>query len=356
MDESIHGSAKTYGLPPGTLVHVGQRDSGKVKISVIDYDISNINERALDGPEEAFPFFKSPTVTWINVDGIHNLEIIEKIGKHFGLHPLTLEDIVFTNQRAKFESFDNYIYILLKMVYLDAGGKPDEIQTEQVSLILGENYVLSFQEREGDVFDPVRERLRTSKGRVRKLGPDYLAYSLLDAVVDNYFVMLEHLGERVEIIEETLVGDPSPDCLKGIQAIKKDMLYLRKSVWPLREVISSFHKDESPLIKDSTTVYIRDLYDHTIQVIDTIETLRDMASGMLDIYLSSISNRMNEVMKVLTIIATIFIPLTFIAGVYGMNFQNMPELNWPLGYAFAWGIMIAIAVTMLIYFKRKKWL
>jgi magnesium transporter len=354
MNENLKDSAKTYGLPPGTLVHVGQREIGKVKISVMDYDEANIKERVLDSPEEAFPFFKSPTVTWINVDGIHNLEIIEKIGKHFGLHPLTLEDIVFTNQRAKFESFDNYIYILLKMVYLD--GKKDHMQTEQVSLILGENYVLSFQEREGDVFDPVRERLRTAKGRVRKLGPDYLAYSLLDAVVDNYFVMLEHLGERVEVIEEGLVGNPSPECLKGIQTIKKDMLYLRKSVWPLREVISSFHKDESHLIKDSTVVYIRDLYDHTIQVIDTIETLRDMASGMLDIYLSSISNRMNEVMKVLTIIATIFIPLTFIAGVYGMNFHHMPELNWPFGYVFAWSIMISIALSMLVYFKRKKWL
>jgi magnesium transporter len=240
------------------------------------------------------------------------------------------------------------------MVYLDE--KRDQMQTEQVSLILGENYVLSFQEKQGDVFDPVRERLRTAKGRVRKMGPDYLAYSLLDAVVDNYFQILEHLGERVEVIEEGLVGDPSPECLKGIQGIKKDMLYLRKSVWPLREVISSFHKDESSLVKDTTTVYIRDLYDHTIQVIDTIETLRDMASGMLDIYLSSMSNRMNEVMKVLTIIATIFIPLTFIAGVYGMNFHRMPELNWPHGYLFAWGIMISIAVTMLIYFKRKKWL
>ena len=354
MNDNLNDSAKTYGLPPGTLVHVGQRETGKVKISVMDYDEANIKERLLDSPEEAFPFFKSPTVTWINVDGIHNLEIIEKMGKHFGLHPLTLEDIVFTNQRAKFESFDNYIYILLKMVYLD--GEKNDMQTEQVSLILGENYVLSFQEKEGDVFDPVRERLRTAKGRIRKQGPDYLAYSLLDAVVDNYFLMLERLGERVEDLEEGLVGDPSPECLKGIQGIKKDMLYLRKSVWPLREVISSLHKDESHLVKMPTDVYIRDLYDHTIQVIDTIETLRDMASGMLDIYLSSISNRMNEVMKVLTIIATIFIPLTFIAGVYGMNFRRMPELGWPYGYAFAWSIMLAIALTMLFYFKRKKWL
>ena len=360
MKKNIKSSSKKYDLPQGTLLREGQKDSGKVKISVIDYDESNINERVLDSHEEAFPFLGSPTVTWINIDGVHNLEIIEKIGKHFGLHPLTLEDIVFTNQRAKFESFDNYIYILLKMVYLNSG--KDKMQTEQVSLILGENYVLSFQEKEGDVFDGVREMLRTAKGKVRKMGPDYLSYRLLDAVVDNYFLILEHLGERVEIVEESLVGNPSPECLKGIQDMKKDMLYLRKSVWPLREVISSFHKDESPLIKDSTTVYIRDLYDHTIQVIDTIETLRDMASGMLDIYLSSISNRMNEVMKVLTIIATIFIPLTFIVGIYGMNFNtekspfNMPELNWPYGYMFAWVVMVSVALTMVLYFKRKKWL
>jgi len=360
MEENTKNSSETRGLPPGALVHVGQRDTGKVKITVIDYDGSSINERVLENPEEAFPFLGSPTVTWINIDGIHDIAIIEKIGKHFGLHPLTLEDIVFTNQRAKFESFDNYIYIMIKMVYLNGNG--DEVQVEQVSLILGDNYVLSFQEKEGDVFDVVRERLRTAKGKVRKMGPDYLAYSLLDAIVDNYFLILEHLGERVEVVEEGLVGDPSPECLKGIQDMKKDMLYLRKSVWPLREVISSFHKDESPLIKDPTVVYIRDLYDHTIQVIDTIETLRDMASGMLDIYLSSISNRMNEVMKLLTIIATIFIPLTFIAGLYGMNFNtakspfNMPELNWPYGYVFAWVVMISVALTMLVYFKRKKWL
>jgi len=360
MEENMKSSSKTHGLAPGDLVHVGQRDTGKVKITAIDYDESNINVRVLDSPEEAFPFLGSPTVTWINIDGIHDIGIVEKIGKHFGLHPLTLEDIVFTNQRAKFESFDNYIYILLKMVYLD--GKGNETQVEQVSLILGQNYVLSFQEKEGDVFDPIRERLRTAKGKARKMGPDYLAYGLLDAVVDNYFLILEHFGERVEVVEESLIGNPSPECLTDIQSIKKDMLYLRKSVWPLREVISAFHKDESPLIKDSTVVYIRDLYDHTIQVIDTIETLRDMASSMLDIYLSSISNRMNEVMKVLTIIATIFIPLTFIVGIYGMNFNtekspfNMPELNWPYGYMFAWAVMIAVALTMLFYFKRKKWL
>jgi magnesium transporter len=356
MSENLKDSAKTHGLPPGTLVHVGKRDSGKVKISVMDYDGSDIKERVLDTPEEVFPFFGSPTVTWINVDGIHDLDMIKKIGEHFRLHPLTLEDIVFTNQRAKFENFDSYIYILIKMVYLKEGSQKDEIETEQVSIIIGENYVLSFQEKEGDVFGPVRDRLRSAKGRIRKMGSDYLAYSLLDAVVDNYFLILEHLGEKVEVIEDDLVGDPSPQCLKGIQELKKDMLYLRKSIWPLREVISSLHKEESPLLKGPTIVYIRDLYDHTIQVIDTVETLRDTASGMLDIYLSSLSNRMNDVMKVLTIIATIFIPLTFIAGIYGMNFHNMPELTWRYGYVFALLLMIAVAFSMLVYFRRKKWL
>jgi magnesium transporter len=356
-----HKSAlKTYGLAPGELVHVGQRDSGSIKITAIDYDLQDIKQTILDKPEQAFDFFETPSVTWINIDGIHDTGIVERIGKHFKLHPLTLEDIVFTEQRAKFESFDNYIYILLKMVYLDKDS--GQIQTEQLSLVLGENYVLSFQEKEGDVFDPVRERLRAAKGRIRKMGSDYLVYSLLDAVVDSYFLIIEKLGERVDVIEESLVGNPDNKCLAGIQSLKKDMLYLRKSIWPLREVISSLHRDESALIKDITSVYIRDLYDHTIQVIDTIETLRDMASGMLDIYLSSISNRMNEVMKVLTIIATIFIPLTFIAGIYGMNFNtelspfNMPELNWDYGYFFSLGLMMIVVVSMFIYFKRKKWL
>jgi len=279
----------------------------------------------------------------------------EKLGKYFEVHPLVLEDIVNTGQRPKMEDFENYLFIVLKMFHYDE--EADEIKTEQVSLVLGSNFVISFQEREGDVFHPIRERIRNAKGRIRKMAPDYLAYSLLDAIVDSYFIIMEKLGEEIENTEEKLVTNPTPATLQTIHNLKREMIFLRKSVWPLREVISALERGGSSLIQESTHIYLRDVYDHTIQVIDTIESFRDMVSGMLDIYLSSISNRMNEVMTVLTIIATIFIPLTFIAGIYGMNFEYMPELKWHWFYPKAfWLTIIVIAGFMAFYFKRKKWL
>jgi magnesium transporter len=282
------------------------------------------------------------------------VKVIEQLGKHFSLHPLLLEDILHTEQRPKMEDFGEYLFFVLKMLYLEEGRH--EILAEQVSLILGSNFVISFQEREGDVFKYVRERIRNSKGRIRKVGADYLAYALIDAIVDNYFIILERLGETIEELEEELVTNPVSDTLQTIHHLKREMIFLRKSVWPLREVISALERGESPLIQESTGVYLRDLYDHTIQVIDSVETFRDMVSGILDIYLSSVSNKMNEVMKVLTIIATIFIPLTFIAGIYGMNFEYMPELSWRWGYPAVWFVICAIFITMLAYFKRRKWL
>ncbi|MFH1721854.1 MAG: magnesium/cobalt transporter CorA [Candidatus Altiarchaeota archaeon] len=347
------------GLSPGTLVHIGERRLDEIQISFIDYDEKRFDERVVADVEECFPFKETPTVTWINIDGLHEVEIIEKIGKHFDLHPLLLEDIVHTGQRPKIEDFEGYLFTTLRMLSFE--GETKEIKSEQLSLILGSNFVISFQETIGDVFDIVRERIRKGK-RIRKLGPDYLTYALLDAVVDSYFVILENLGEHIEDLEDELITDPSQETLHEIHALKREMLYLRKSVWPLREVISTLERSESKLIKKSTLIYMRDVYDHTIQVIDTIETYRDMVAGMLDTYLSSLSNRMNEVMKVLTIIATIFIPLTFIAGVYGMNFNpeasplNMPELNWYWGYPTVWIVMLIVAVTMIVYFKKKNWL
>ena len=345
---------KKIGLPPGTLVHVGERKIEKVRISIIDYDATQIEEKEAKTVEECFPFKDKPTVTWINVDGLHEVNVIEQLGGHFGLHPLLLEDILHTEQRPKMEDFGEYIFFVLKMLYFD--DESHEIQAEQVSLILGSNFVISFQEREGDVFKFVRERIRNSKGRIRKVGADYLAYALIDAIVDNYFIILEKLGETIEEMEEELVTNPTPETLQTIHHLKREMIFLRKSVWPLREVIGILERGESPLIQESTGIYLRDLYDHTIQVIDSVETFRDMVSGMLDIYLSSVSNKMNEVMKVLTIIATIFIPLTFIAGIYGMNFQYMPELGWRWGYPAVWFVMCAILITMMVYFRRKKWL
>jgi magnesium transporter len=354
MGKAIKRHSNTAGLPPGTLVHIGERKLEAVRITVIDYDEREFQEKQVATVEECFSFKQTPTVSWINIDGIHDVGIIEKLGGHFGLHPLILEDILNTGQRPKCEDYEDYIYIVIKMLSYD--DKSGTIKAEQVSVVLGSNFVVSFQESVGDVFEQIRDRIRNDKGRVRKMGADYLAYALLDAVVDGYFIILEKLGEKIEQMEEQLVAEPTNETVRQIHSVKRELVSLRRSVWPLRELINELAKTESPLIKESTRLYLRDVYDHTIQVIDTVETFRDMVSGMLDIYLSSLSNRMNAVMKVLTIIATIFIPLTFIAGIYGMNFKYMPELEWRWGYAGVLLVMAAVAVIMLIYFKKKKWL
>jgi magnesium transporter len=349
-----HRRSRKAGLPPGSLVHIGEKKAERTKITIIDYDGESFQEKEAESIEECCALRETPTVSWINVDGVHDSRLISDLGSRFGVHPLILEDIMTTAQRPKMEDMGDYIYIVVRM--LDLVNKKNEVRSEQVSLILGSNFVISFQESEGDVFDAVRERIRSGKGRVRKQGPDYLAYALIDAIVDNYFLVLEKLGENVEEIEEALVSNPDRETLHEIHRMKREMIYLRKSVWPLREVISGLERTESELIKESTGIFLRDVYDHTIQVIDTVETYRDMLSGMLDIYLSSLSNRMNEVMKVLTIIATIFIPLTFIAGIYGMNFKFMPELEWRWGYFLVLGVMLALGVLMVILFKRRRWL
>jgi magnesium transporter len=335
-------------------VYIGKKKTEKVKITCIDYYGDYFQEKQTDTVDEVIPFSNTSTSTWINVDGIHQLDTIETIGKHFNIHPLVLEDIMNTGQRPKMEDFGDYLFIVLKMLHYDE--EDDETKTEQVSLVLSSKYVLSFQEDEGDVFDPIRERIRTDRGRIRKMGVDYLAYSLIDAIVDNYFMVLEKIGEKIEDIEDELVKNPTPEVLHTIHRFKRELIFLRKSVWPLREVISRLERWESPLIDKSIDIYLRDVYDHTIQVIDALETFRDMLSGMLDIYLSSVSNRMNEVMKVLTIIATIFIPLTLVTGIYGMNFRYMPELESPWGYPLAYAVMLAISAVMMVYFRRKRWL
>jgi len=342
----------SYGLPPGTLIHVGKKRMEKVSISLMDYNDKNLIEKNEISVKECKTFADSQGVTWINVDGLHDPEVIEKIGADFNIHPLLLEDVMNTEQRPKVEDFGKYMYFTLKMVYLDGRKR---ICVEQISIILGDTYVISFQEQTGDVFETIRQRLRDKKGRIRSQKADYLAYSLIDSIIDNYFVILESIGEVIEELEEEVVEQPTRKTLQNIHMLKRNMLYLRRSVWPLREVISYLQRSESDLIEDNTGFYLRDVYDHTIQVIDTLESFRDMVSGMLDIYLSSISNKMNEVMKVLTIIATIFIPLTFIAGVYGMNFKFMPELQWKWGYFVTLGVMLGVFVGMIIYFKRKKW-
>ena len=341
------------GLSPGTLAVNGKHTTGPVRITVIDYDADHFSEKQVADVEACFPFRDTETVTWINIDGLGNTEVIEKIGKYYHIHPLILEDILNTGQRPKMEDLDTYLYVNLTMLQLT--GPAREIKGEHVSMIIGPNFLLSFQEDEGDVFDPVRERIR-KEGRIRKFGPDYLAYALIDDIVDNYFLVIEHLEEIVEDLEEELVRNANPSSLQKINNLKKSMIYLRKSVWPLREVITAMERSESQIIRESTLIYLRDVYDHIIQVIDSLETTRDMVSGMIDIYLSGLSYKMNEIMKVLTLIATIFIPLTFVAGVYGMNFRYMPELSWEYGYLTVWGIMIGMVVVMLFYFRKRQWI
>jgi magnesium transporter len=354
MRRNSSNRSRKKGLSPGSLVHVGERKVDRPRITLIDYDGDHFLEKEVATVEECFPFNETSSVTWINIDGVHDPEVIDKLGRAFGLHPLIQEDIMTTSQRPKLDDLETSIYVVSRMVELN--GEEKEIVTEQLSLVFGRNFVLSFQERPGDMFDPVRERIRHGKGRIRKLGPDYLVYALLDAVVDHYFVVLETVGERIEALEDELVADPRQETLHTIHALKREMLFFRKSVWPLREVVAALERTESRLIHPTTNIFLRDVYDHVIQVIDNVETFRDMLSGMLETYLSSVSNRMNQVMKILTIISTIFIPLTFLVGVYGMNFEHMPELKWRFGYFFVWGIMLAVGVGLVYFFKRKKWL
>ncbi len=344
--------SKKAGLAPGTLVFTGAEKTDKVTIRVLDYDEEDFKEIQVENIEDIMPLKETDTVTWVDIRGLQDISVIEKLGRMFSIHPLVLEDVVHPIQRPKMEEFDTYIFFVLRMFYFDN----ENIVEEQISIILGENYVITFQERPGDVFDPIRERIRSGTFRIRKSKSDYLLYSLIDAIVDNYFIILEKIGDTTEDIEDDLLANPSQDTLLEIQGLKRKIITLRRAIWPLREVMNGLDRTESDLVIQATKIYVRDVYDHTIQVIDTIENYREILSSMLDIYLSSLSNSMNLVMKTLTIIATIFMPLTFVAGIYGMNFVYMPELKWKFGYLFVWVIISIISLIMYAYFKRKKWL
>lgn len=341
------------GLPPGSLIFTGEQKSERIQIKLFNYTEDSFEEKVVDLNDVSLLRPEKSAIHWINVEGIHDVKTIEKLGSCFGIHPLVLEDILNTGQRPKIENYERYAYIVVKMLFYD--NKLDEFTTEQESFILGENYVISFSERKAEIYNALREGIRQGVGRIRKMGADYLLYNLLDVIVDNYFVVLEELSEKIEVTEDELVTNPSKDTLQTIHKLKRQMLYLHKSVWPLREVVNFLTRSETTLVKESVDIYIRDLYDHIIQVMDTTETLRDILSSMLDMYLSSVSNKMNEIMKVLTIISTVFIPLSFIVGLYGMNLKNMPEYNWPWMYPVVWVIMISIATSMLVFFKKKKW-
>jgi magnesium transporter len=354
MSRFLKRSSKKAGSAPGTLVHIGEKKTDRAIITLIEYDADHYTSRRILSPEEleALPTH-SEEIRWINVDGLHDMAIIEAIGRLFDIHPLTLEDIINTGHRPKAEEFDSYLYAIIKMLHFQDGDTV--ITSEQVSLIIRDRLLISFQEQEGDIFDPVRERIQKGKGRIRLSGSDYLAYALLDTVVDHYYQILETFGEELELLEEAILENPERESLNRIHQLKRETIYMRKQIWPLRETINSLSREESPFISEPTRVFMRDVHDHTVQVIEIIESYRDIVTGLIDLYLSGISNKMNEVMKVLTIIATIFIPITFVAGVYGMNFKNMPELDWRWGYAGAWSVMLCIVVLMIGYFKKKEW-
>ena len=344
---------KKTGLPPGSLIFVGSKKTTPATVTLFDYDEKTFSEQEIRDVAECIPFIKKNSVTWINVDGVHDAALIEKIGAAFDIHPLELEDIMNSEQRPKVEEYESCFFMVVKMLSYDTAKR--SIRIEQVSMVIMETCVITFQQCAGDVFGPIRERIRTAKGRIRKKKSDYLAYCLLDAIIDNYFIILEKIGERIEAVEDRVMLRPSEQERNEIHRVKRETLFMRKSVWPLREALNGLMRLDNGLVMPDNIPYFRDIYDHTIQVIDTVETIRDISAGLLDLYLSGVSNRMNEIMKVLTMIATIFIPITFIAGVYGMNFRYMPELGSRWGYPLIWVTFITVAGIMIAYFKRKKW-
>jgi len=346
--------AKKVALPPGSLVHLGKASETGVQLSVITYDADRFERRTVATPAELSALVRPGTVTWLDINGLQDTGLLESIGGAYGIHSLTLEDILNTHQRPKVDFYDNYVYLVLKMIRYDA--ERNKLDSEQVSLVLLKDMVITFQERPGDVLGPLRQRIERAKGRIRNEGADFLFYSIVDVIIDHYFLCLEDLGEEIEQLEEQALQHPEPGLVPLLQGVKRELLSLRKAVWPLREEIAGLLREEHPLVRTTTIPYLRDLHDHAIAIMDTVESFRDTTSGLLDVYLSSLSYRMNEVMKVLTIIATIFIPLTFIAGIYGMNFEHMPELHLPWAYPAILGVCVVVAGAMLIYFRRKHWL
>lgn len=357
---TTRSGSKKPGTAPGTVQHTGHRRVKDVYLTLHDYDSEHVDHLTIENISDSKPYLESPSKTWIEVRGLHDVELLKNIWSYFELHPLIQEDIVQVTQRPKAEHYTGSVFFVLRMLkYSEEEGI---LEAEQVSIVLGKNYVLSFQESDEPIFEPIKNRLKSDQSRIRRLGPDYLAYALIDTVVDYYFGVIEKLGERMENIEDELMQNPDDETFQHIHLLRREIIFFRKAVWPLRDMINSTVRDESPLIDESIKVYLRDVYDHTVQIIDTVENYREMIMGMHDVYMSHISNKMNEVMKVLTIIATIFIPLTFIAGIYGMNFNpesspyNMPELNWYWGYPAIMMLMLVLSIWMIIYFRKKRWL
>jgi magnesium transporter len=344
------------GLPPGTLVHIGTKKSAAVHITLMDYDVNGVRDSHVTATELSDKLKHAHGIKWVNIQGLGDISIMEQIGTCFNLHPLVLEDIINTDQRPKLEDYGDYLYVVLKTFSYETKGGEERINSEQVSLVLGKNFVLSFLEADGDQFAVVRERLHSGKGQIRKLGADFLMYSLIDAIVDGYFLFLETFDEKTEALEAELAARPQPGTLRSIYSLKRENVFLRRSLWPLREVINSLQRGDSPLFTRNTLLYLRDVYDHAIHIIESVESLRDLTAGMLDIYVSSVSYRLGIIMKVLTVITTIFMPLTLITGIYGMNFEYLPGLAWHWGFFVVLGTMAVTAGVMLLLFRWKKWL
>ncbi len=343
------------GLPPATLVHVGEKRTEEVLIRVVQYDQDRAELLEPKGVEECKSLVGHGLGTWIDVQGVHQVEVVEDLGECFNLHGLLLEDVLDTNQRPKLEDYEGHTYLVLRALRYK-GEDQASVVSEQISLVLSQGLVISFQEGAEDLFSGVRERLLAGRGRIRQMGTDYLLYCLVDNVVDRYFLLLEQLGEQIEELEEKVLSMPGPQTARDVHRLRRELLLVRKAIWPLREVLGGLLRGESGLVGDPVRPFLRDVYDHTIEIIDTLETFRDMAAAMLEVYLSGVNNRLSEVMKFLTMISTIFIPLSFIAGVYGMNFKFMPELEWAWGYPAALGLMAAVGSCMVLYFRKKRWL
>lgn len=346
--------SQKVGLAPGALVHVGERRTARPDIALFEYDAARLTETRFASIAESRGHARGPGTLWLNVHGLHEPEVMAEIGRRFGLHPLVLEDILNTDQRPKVDDYGDYLYIVARIFEYDTA--TGSIGSDQVSIVLGADFVLTFQERPTGTFDPLRERLRGDKGQIRRLGADYLAYSLLDAVVDRYFAVLEQLTERTEALEDRLLEKATPALLKEIHEIKRETLVMRRAVWPLREVINGLTRADQRFFKPDTQPYLRDIYDHTVHVIETLEGIRDLIAGMLDIYLSSISNRVNMEVRILTVLTTLFMPAALIAGIFGMNFRHMPLLEDQQGFMIALGMMAAIAAAMAAAFWRRRWL
>ncbi len=352
MRRLVKPRSRKAGLPPGTVVHIGEKRAETTRIALLCYNAETYEEREVRTIEE-LAGVRGRGVTWVHVTGVHDVELLARLGELFGLHPLVREDISNTDQRPKLEDYGDYVYIVVKLLHDGVSGS--ETRAEQVSIVLGADFVLSFEEAEPTAFEPVRERIRRARGQIRALGADFLAYALLDAVVDNYFLVLERFGERIEQLQEQLLVKAAHNSEVTLHQMRREMVLLRKTVWPLREVIGTLERGGSALFRRDTWVYLRDVYDHVIHMIDTLETFHEILTYTLDIHLLNATNRLNEVIKVLTVIATLFIPPTLIASIYGMNFRHMPELGWVWGYPLALALMLGAVVGMLVYFRRKRW-